>query len=64
MKRHIEYHSAIKFLKDSGFGLNKTISMSNDPLIKQFEYWEKEDGAEVYLLEVLDTDFAFMFKLI
>lgn len=64
MKRHVEYHSVIKFLKDSGFGLNKKIVLLDEPLIKQYEYWEKGEGSEIYLIEVLDTDFAFMFKLV
>lgn len=64
MKRHLDYHVAIKYLMDSGFELNKMIEIPSDALTKQFQYWIRDDGAEMYLLEVLYTDHAFMFKLI
>lgn len=28
------------------------------------EFWAKDDGEEMYLLEVMDQDFVFMFKLV
>ncbi len=64
MKRYLEYYDAIKFLDDRGFSLNKTLNFTDSPLVKKFEYWAKDDGEEMYLLEVMDQDFVFMFKLV
>lgn len=64
MIRHLEYNATIKFLTDRGFGLNKTIQMPEELLLNRFEYWAKGDGEDMYLLEVLDRDCVFLFKLV
>ena len=64
MNRHLNYQSTIKFLQDCGFRLNKTIQMPEEALLNRFEYWSKDDGEDMYLLEVLDMDNIFLFKLV
>ncbi len=63
MKKHSKYLSISNYLLDRKFILNKTINLDNELLTERYEYWSNEDE-EVYLIEVLSTKDAFVFKLI
>ncbi len=63
MKKHIKYTTICSYLKDGKFKLSKAIQIESELLTNRFEYWSNEEE-EVYLLEVLTTEDAFVFKLI
>lgn len=63
MGNHIKYFSICKYLNDRKFSLNKTILINDEGLTERFEYWSNDDE-ETYLIEVLFTNDAFVFKLI
>jgi hypothetical protein len=63
MENHIQYFAICKFLNDRNFSLNKTILINDEGLTERFEYWSNDDE-ETYLIEVLCTNDAFMFKLV
>ena len=63
MRKHIKYSTICSYLKDRKFKLSKVIQIESDLLTNRFEYWSNEEE-EVYLIEVLTSEDAFVFKLI
>ncbi len=63
MGNHIKYSNICKFLNDRKFSLKKTIIVNGQDLTERFEYWSNKDE-ETYLIEVLYTNDAFVFKLL
>lgn len=63
MRNHVKYSTICSYLKDRKFKLSKAIQIESELLTNRFEYWSNEEE-EVYLLEVLTTEDAFVFKLI
>lgn len=63
MRNHIKYSTICSYLKDRKFRLSKVIQIESDLLTDRFEYWSNEEE-EVYLIEVLTSEDAFVFKLI
>ncbi len=63
MRNHVKYLSISNYLLDRKFKINKTINLDNELLTERFEYWSNEDE-EIYLIEVLSTNDAFVFKLV
>ncbi len=63
MRNHVKYSAICSYLKDRKFKMNKAIQIESELLTNRFEYWSNEEE-EVYLLEVLTTEDAFVFKLI
>lgn len=64
MSFHLEYSMLEKYLSQTGYIINKKIPIQGDPLIKQFEYWYNDQKRDVYLIELLHTNHAFMFKIV